>query len=305
MLSISAPRLRIAQALYPRSRVTASTTSYRAFSKMSETYSFSNIFRTEPVYRHPSRTSSKFLRAFTSRAGPDPWQSHDSAMRAVWAIIGLNAAVFGAWQLALAKRDSKLLQQLRNNTLCSTENMRSGRYYTLITSALSHQEPMHFGFNMISFYAFGSIMSWIPGIGAVHVISLSIGSAVAGSLSWLYHQQTKNPQSQDRRWGPNAQHVSQIMSAAQGASGMVMGAAAAATCLMPFAPMNLMFIPIPIPLWIVTSLYAAVDIWYLDSGSRIGHSAHLGGSIYGVLYYLAYLRGHGGVWKMIARRLGR
>ncbi|KAK4542385.1 hypothetical protein LTR36_006842 [Oleoguttula mirabilis] len=224
-------------------------------------------------------------------------------MRAVYLIIGLNTAMFGLWQYALAKRDSKLLQKLHNNATCSWENVRAGRYWTLVTSAFTHTELTHFAFNMVAFYAFGSIMAWVPGVAAVHVISLSVGSAIAGSVSWLYYPKGANP-TRDRRWGSNATQVRQV-NVAQGASGMVMGAAATAACLMPFAPMYLMLIPVPIPLWVVTGLYAAMDIWYLDSGDKVGHAAHLGGSIYGALFYLAYLRGYGGIWQMARRRLRR
>ena len=84
-----------------------------------------------------------------------------------------------------------------------------------------------------------------------------------------------------------------------------MGAAATATCLMPFAPMSLLFIPVPIPLWVLTGLYAAMDIWYLDTSTTVGHAAHLGGSIFGALYYFAYLRGHGGIWRTIRRNIRR
>lgn len=83
-----------------------------------------------------------------------------------------------------------------------------------------------------------------------------------------------------------------------------MGVGAVATCLVPFAPMQIMFIPINIPLWVLTIVYAAVDTYYLHSTS-VGHAAHLGGSIFGVCYYFTFLKRFGGVWYMLGRGRGR
>ncbi|KAK5126233.1 hypothetical protein LTR85_010468 [Meristemomyces frigidus] len=268
---------------------------------MSEGYLSRSTFFRPNVPEQPSFTSRIVRRTYAYGGGPDPWHHHASVMRAVYLIIGVNTAMFGVWQYAIVKRHRKLLQQLTDNATLSWENIRAGRYWTLVTSAFTHTAIGHFGFNMLAFYTFGSVMAWVPGVAAVHVISLSIGAAIAGSVSWLYYPKGVNA-AQDRRWGPNAQHVRHV---AQGASGMVMGAAATAACLMPYAPMYLMFVPIPIPLWVVTGIYAALDIFYLDSGDKIGHAAHLGGSVYGALFYFTYLRRYGGVWPMIRRMLKR
>ena len=189
---------------------------------------------------------------------------------------------------------------LQDHATLSWSNIEAGRYHTVLTAAFSHQALGHFGFNMFALWTFGSIIAWIPGIGGVHVLSMGIGSAIAGSLAWLYHQKYRDSNSRDRKWGPYAQHGIRGLNVQSGlgASGMVMGAAAVATCLMPLAPMHLMLIPIPIPLWVTTALYAAVDMYYLDKGDHIGHAAHLGGGIYGLLFYFAYLRRFGGIWLL-------
>jgi membrane associated rhomboid family serine protease len=80
----------------------------------------------------------------------------------------------------------------------------------------------------------------------------------------------------------------------------------AATCLMPMAPAGVLFIPVAVPLWVLTSIYFGLDAYYLNNASsRIGHSAHLGGAIYGAMYYFGYLRNYGGVWIMLRRLLRR
>ena len=302
MLSTLAPHLRTAQALRSQSKIITKSTPYRIIHRMSEGHlSRSPFFRSNPVHE-PSLSTRLFRRTFASGYGPGPSQTHRTAKAALWTIIGLNTTVFGLWKYAEAKRDRKLLRQLQENATLSWSNIQAGRYHTLITSAFSHMSFGHFIFNMISLNALGGILTWTPGIGAVHIISITLGSALAGSFAYLYHERTRRPR--DTRWGPNAQHVSHTTSAL-GASGVVLGIGAAGTCLMPFASMFILPIPVPIPLWLVTIGYAAFDIYGLDSGSRIGHSAHLGGSIYGALYYFANLRRYGGVWQMILRRVGR
>ncbi|KXL47234.1 hypothetical protein M433DRAFT_3408 [Acidomyces richmondensis BFW] len=224
-------------------------------------------------------------------------------MRAVWTLIGVNTAVFALWQYAIYNKDRSLLQTLTRYTTCSWQNMREGRYITLITSAFSHADVGHFAFNMMAFLTFGNILSFIPGIGPLHIIGISIGGAIVSSISWLAHTRSR-ASTQPVRWNPYAQQVTHRV--AQGASGMVMAAGAVATCLAPYIPMNLFFIPIPIPLWVITFAYAGLDMFYLNSeNSRIGHAAHLGGSVFGIMYYAVYLRRYGGVWAMLRRILRR
>lgn len=214
-------------------------------------------------------------------------------------IIGANAAVFLAWQYADYNKDRKLMQVLHEHFALSTHNWRNGHYWTVITSAFSHQNLMHFAFNMLTLRAFTSVLAWVPGFGATHFLTLGLGSAAAGSLAWLSEQ---GQTSGDRRWGSTA---TSVYKAALGASGLVMGVGAGAACLMPFAPMNFMFIPVAIPLWATTALFAAVDTYFLHSErSPIGHSAHLGGTVFGLLYYGAYLRKFGGITRWLKQRRG-
>ena len=140
----------------------------------------------------------------------------------------------------------------------------------------------------------------VPGVGAAHTFAISMGSAVVGSYAFLYHRQQKTPEPQKGIFGQQIVRSGDLYQGL-GASGMVMGAGAVATCLRPFTPMNLMFIPIPVPLWVLTLLYVGLDTYYLNGSDRVGHDAHLGGSIFGALYYLVFLRRAGGVAGMVRR----
>jgi membrane associated rhomboid family serine protease len=102
----------------------------------------------------------------------------------------------------------------------------------------------------------------------------------------------------------NDRRVVQINWQALGASGAVMGMGSAAAFLSPFAPIAVMFIPMP--LWVATIGYVAADTYFLNSErSKVGHAAHLGGFVFGVAYYASCLRNYGGVWSLIRHGLRR
>ena len=212
------------------------------------------------------------------------YSGRSSARSEMFAIIGLNTAVFAAWSYARGQQNRDLWIWLTRNFTLTASDISQQRWHTLLTSAISHNNFPHFLFNMISFHAFGSILSAV-GIGGVRLFTLCTGSALAGSLAFIYNQSGRNTQSRGL-----------------GASGMVMGAAAAAACLMPFAPMQLFFIPVSIPLWAVALLYTAVDSYYVNSNSPIGHAAHLGGSVFGLAYYGLALRRFGGISRLLSGR---
>lgn len=232
------------------------------------------------------------------------WQPNRfrSTKMTVNAIIGLNLAVFGGWVYANTTHDAKLQQLLMDNATLSWYNARAKRYWTLITSAFSHKDLMHIAFNMISFNAFASVLCIAGGVGVgpAHVVALTLGSAVVGSASWLYQKQ---PQGRDKRWGSWGEHgLAATRQVGLGFSGVVMGVSSAATMLAPMLPMGFMFIPAPVPMFVLTGAYFAWDLFWLNSNDNIGRSAHLGGAVFGVVYYLAALRGYGGVVQMLSRR---
>ncbi|CAO1636316.1 unnamed protein product [Parajaminaea phylloscopi] len=71
-------------------------------------------------------------------------------------IISINTAVFLAWSIAtpLASRRGGLLKFMSENFV---HRLLDRRYYTVITSAFSHQSLMHFGFNQYAMWTVGSL----------------------------------------------------------------------------------------------------------------------------------------------------
>lgn len=135
-----------------------------------------------------------------------------------------------------------------------------------------------------------------------HTAALCLFTGVASSAAWAYHHAFLKPDDRGRARFGGRVITTKDLDSALGASGMVMGVGAVAACLAPTLPVQLMFIPIPMPLILLVASYAAVDSYFVNSTtSRIGHSAHLGGGVAGVAYYLLFLTRLGGVSSILRR----
>lgn len=220
-----------------------------------------------------------------------------SSNRMLRTLIVLNTSIFCTWIYARYTNDGKLHRFLRENATLSWHNIKAGRYWTLVTSAFSHESFNHFLFNMFALSTFGSVLCTAGGVGvgAPHVAALYLGGALAGSAAFLYQKKPKI----DRRWGHFAQHGLAASPAALGASGAIMGITAVATCLAPFAPMTLLLFPVgAIPMFLMTGAYIGADLFLLGNDDLTARSAHLGGVAFGAVYYLAFLRRFGGISHM-------
>lgn len=145
---------------------------------------------------------------------------------------------------------------------------------TWILSALSHQNTAHCAFNLITLSSFASVLS---SLSTRHFSAILFGSAFASAGTWLFEQRGKK---RDGR--------------AIGASGVVSGVLSTVTMLVPRLPVRLMFV-LPLPLWVATAGYFVADTYMMTTSGEqtIGHSAHIGGGLFGVLYYLLFLRRFG------------
>lgn len=70
-----------------------------------------------------------------------------------------------------------------------------------------------------------------------------------------------------------------------GASGAVSAVLFAFILMSPMTTLSLVFLPIPIPAFVMGILYLATE-WYLDrqGGDNIAHDAHLHGAIFGIVF---------------------
>lgn len=141
--------------------------------------------------------------------------------------------------------------------------LRDKQYYRLLSSGFLHANWIHLIFNMLSLYSLGRAVELVLGLGAFFLIYL--GSIVGGNLLSLYLHRHH-----DYR--------------ALGASGGVCGIIFAGIFLFPGIRMYIFPLPIAIPSWLYAILFILVSFfWMRNQWGNIGHDAHLGGAIIGLL----------------------
>jgi membrane associated rhomboid family serine protease len=152
------------------------------------------------------------------------------------------------------------------------------RYYQAITSAFLHANFLHLFFNMFALYSFGTILEkfFIVNLGnftgsldffLIYFISLLSGSL----LTVIFHFK-------------NSDYV------AVGASGAVSGIIFSFILFFPTSTVGVFFIPMPA--FIFAFLYIGVSIYGVKSKfGNIGHEAHLGGAIGGVISTFLLIEG--------------
>jgi len=145
----------------------------------------------------------------------------------------------------------------------SVSGIQAGEYYRFISSAFLHGDWNHFFVNMFTLYFFGDFL--VHYFGTTGFLLIYFGGVLAGNYL-AYHF-----------------HKNELWYSAIGASAGVNAVVYAFVTLLP-KEFIYFFAIIPIP----AILYALGYLWYTVKGSqnamtRIGHEAHFGGAIAGVL----------------------
>lgn len=189
-------------------------------------------------------------------------------------IILLNLCVYIGWFLAISEENVDFMSL---NFLVSWVALEEGRYWTLLTSAFSHNMFWHFFINMYVLNSFGRVIELV--LPRNQFIQFYIVASILSSFSHTL--------------------VSQFLLGspelpALGASGAVAGLVILFSLIYPREKIALLGI-IPLPSIVGALVFIALDIWGLvaqaeGGGLPIGHGAHLGGAFAGILYYYLYLR---------------
>lgn len=195
--------------------------------------------------------------------------------RAVTSILIVNIAVFLTWNISGGARPEP--DFMINNFLVSWEALAEGRFWILITSAFSHNMFFHLFMNMFVLINFGVVVESTIGFSRFVKFYLVAGAVSSFShafvSAWVLHQ-------------PELP--------ALGASGAISGVVLLYSLMYPKQKI-LIFALIPVPaLWAV-AVFVGLDIWGLiaqaeGGGLPIGHGAHLGGVLTGVIYYFISIR---------------
>ncbi|KAG0100790.1 hypothetical protein BGZ93_003607 [Podila epicladia] len=182
--------------------------------------------------------------------------SVDSSNKVVYAIVGINVAVFATWQYAEANaqrfQDGRLYYFMFRNFTDSAQNLREGRVWTLVTSAFSHKEWYHIILNTMVLLSFGDPV-WRM-LGTRRFLTVYLGSAVAASLSSVAYYSHLEPYLRKMQNKPRSNNVHYSL----GASGLF-------------------------------GAYELYNVLAVNTG-RFDSAGHLGGGMFGAAYYFTRLR---------------
>ncbi|KAG6361392.1 hypothetical protein INS49_009619 [Diaporthe citri] len=248
---------------------------------------------------------------YTEPGGPPPRRPPKLVRRLfIWGFIGANAAISIAWAYAAdeaaaagmtgtrsvflrpshVRAPGSLVYMVKNFGL-SGRSLRQGRWWTLLTSGVSHIAPAHLIVNMCEFYTWAS-RCFDLGLGPGSVAGLMLGSAVCCSVAGLANEVP---------WWPTL-HM--------GASGIISGLRVAAILLEPVMGFRVPVVcDVRYPLFITMMTGCAIDLNGMLSQRReltaasvanggvrdahktlVGYAGHLGGAAFGVIYWYLWLR---------------
>ncbi len=140
--------------------------------------------------------------------------------------------------------------------------IQAGQKERMLTSGFLHVDLTHLFFNMFTLYFFANVV--INHFSSGKFILIYFVSLLAGSLLALFF------------------HKNEPYYSAVGASGAVTGILYAAILLQPNMQLGIMFIPIPLPAYVLGIGYLLYSIYGMKSRiGNIGHTAHFGGAIGG------------------------
>ncbi len=149
--------------------------------------------------------------------------------------------------------------------------------WQVLTYAFLHGSFAHIAFNMLSLYMFGAVIERLFGERRfwLYYLVCVLGAALA-QLAMMAITDGRSP--------------------TVGASGGVFGLLLAYGLAFPRNRVMLLFPPIPMPAWVLVTLYGVMELYLGATGSRDGvaHFAHLGGAAAGFLLIV--------YWKLSGRQ---
>lgn len=157
------------------------------------------------------------------------------------------------------------------------EVFRHGQIWRLLTAAFLHLDGWHLAFNMLFFWFVGREMEGM--YGRREFTAMYITAAIVSNLCWA---------------GVDLA-VGNGLGQELGASGAVWAVIALYTLYYPNREIYLFGI-IPLPMWLLATLYLGIDLLSLigqirgQSTAPVAFAAHLGGAGYGALYKMYDLR---------------
>lgn len=167
-------------------------------------------------------------------------------------------------------------ESLSNKLILYPRQMNSPEeYYRFLTSGFIHADWNHLIFNMYSLYLFGMIAEQLIDNSVLYILLYLSGIIVSSIYPFM-----KNRNNSYYR--------------ALGASGGVSSVIFFFIYYFPWSGMGIIFIPVHIPAILFAGLYLLYSIVMSKRGrDNVGHDAHIGGSLYGMLFAFLVDPSHG------------
>ena len=171
--------------------------------------------------------------------------------------------------------------------------------HQFITSMFMHVNTAHIIFNMFGLWMFGTILEkyWGSKKFLIFYLICGIGAGIFEQFLIPYDalQMAKHaPEYLSGQFSlDEIAEAYRTNSGSLGASGAVMGVFAAFAYLFPNTELYIMFIPIPLKAKYVIPFFVLIDLFggiYRIKGDNIGHFAHLGGALIGLIMVLIWNR---------------
>lgn len=200
-------------------------------------------------------------------------------------LIIINAAIF-----LIAYPLSFVYENLLQYIAIKPAFILQGQYlWTIITSMFMHASIMHIFVNMLSLMFLGSFTERL--IGKKRFVLFYLISGIIASLAFVFLALI---------------FTQELNAMAVGASGAIFAIAGLLAVLTPKIKVYIMFIPIPMPLWLAVIIMLAA-LWAISifAGIPIGNTAHLGGLIVGVAYGFYLRKKHSRKVKKLDRFFSR
>ena len=186
----------------------------------------------------------------------------DDARSGFHAMFGLIIANFVVFVIQHMMSGSDLSEDFA----LSVASIKQLEIWRFFTAMFLHEGFGHFFFNMFGLYIFGSLAA--PVLGAKKFLLLYFSAGLLGNILWF---------------AVNWNHDNYALI---GASGCVMGVILASAMLLPDIPMLLLFIPFPIKLKTLASVYIIIEVicQITNPGGHTAYLAHIFGFVFGYLF---------------------
>ncbi|PWN46680.1 rhomboid-domain-containing protein [Violaceomyces palustris] len=207
----------------------------------------------------------------------------------LWILMALNLLVFLSWtysvQVVKKFNDPGPFLFMTKNFLFGEPNLREGRWWTLITSCLSHKDLPHFLINMVSLSFMAPPVLAL--VGPSTFLGLYLGAGIVSCGVSAFWNRFVEPLLYEEGQGRGRDGFS------QGASGSVYAIMTTFACVQPNATFLIFFV-LPAPAWACVTGFFAWDLYSASvhsKNSKVDSAGHVGGILAGLLFWRFGLKG--------------